>query len=76
MCLTAGGLAFLPGNIVKPVFHGACFGAVSASTLYAPYPRRVRPNPARIILGAYKVGAETAPKPRSMENGLNDATSI
>ena len=22
---------------VKPVFHGACFGAVSAPTLYAPY---------------------------------------
>ena len=29
---------------VKPVFHGACFGAVSAPTLYAPYPRRVRPK--------------------------------
>ena len=33
------------GNInlhehVKPVFHGSCFGAVSAPTLYAPYPRR------------------------------------
>ena len=25
---------------LKPVFHGACFGAVSALTLYAPYPRR------------------------------------
>ena len=22
---------------IKPVFHGACFGAVSAPTLYAPY---------------------------------------
>ena len=32
----------------KPVFHGACFGAVSAPTLYAPYPLRVRPYPARI----------------------------
>ena len=28
---------------IKPVFHGECFGAVSAPTLYAPYPRRVRP---------------------------------
>ena len=30
-------------STIKPVFHGACFGAVSAPTLYAPYPRRVRP---------------------------------
>ena len=29
---------------LKPVFHGAYFGAVSAPTLYAPYPRRVRPH--------------------------------
>ena len=27
---------------LEPVFHGACFGAVSAPTLYAPYPRRVK----------------------------------
>ena len=40
---------------LKPVFHGACFEAVSAPTLYAPYPRRVRRN--RF-------------KTRSMENGL------
>ena len=35
---------FIESSIVtvKPVFHGACFEAVSAPTLYAPYPRRVR----------------------------------
>ena len=27
---------------VKPAFHGACFGAVSAPTLYARVPRRAR----------------------------------
>ena len=32
-------LAFI--DTLKPVFHGACFGAVSAQTLYAPYPRPV-----------------------------------
>ena len=28
-------------NLSASVFHGACFGAVAAPTLYAPYPRRV-----------------------------------
>ena len=37
----------------QPVFHEACFGAVSAPTLYAPYPRRVRPYPARIKPGVH-----------------------
>ena len=36
---------------VKPVFHGACFGAVSAPTLFIP--RRVRLYPARIKLGVH-----------------------
>ena len=55
MSFRAGNLkdTHLPLYTLKPVFHGACFGAVSAPTLYAPYPRRVRPNPARIKPGVH-----------------------
>ena len=53
--------------MLKPVFHGACFGAVSAPTLYAPYPRRVRPNPARIR--RVQSRRRNRSKTRSMENG-------
>ena len=54
--------------ILKPVFHGACFGVVSAPTLYAPYPRRVWPYPARIR--RVQSRRRNRSKTRSMENGL------
>ena len=38
MIIVAGGLL----TLVKPAFHGACFGAVSAPTLSARVPRRAR----------------------------------
>ena len=54
---------------LKPVFHGACFEAVSAPTLYTPYPRRVRP-PARIRRpGEDKARTKSAPKP--LQNTLH-----
>ena len=54
---------------LMPVFHGACFGAVSAPTLYASYPRRVRPYPAR-IRRRVQSRRRNRSKTRSMENGL------
>ena len=56
---------------VKPVFHGACFGAVSAPTLYVPYPRQVRPYPARIR--RVQSRRRNRSKTRSMENGLKSS---
>ena len=56
---------------LKPVFHGACFEAVSAPTLYAPYPRRVRPYPVRIR--RVQSRRRNRSKTRSMENGLKVA---
>ena len=62
---------------VKTVFHGACFGAVSAPTLYAPYPRKALP-------GEDKARTKSAPKPlqntlhgkRALESGMKVANSF
>ena len=51
-------------------FHGECFGAVSAPTLYAPYPGR----PARIR--RVQSWRRNRSKTRSMENGLNCSNTI
>ena len=50
-------------NLSASVFHGACFGAVSAPTLYAPYPRRVG------LPGEDKARTKSAPQP--LQNTLH-----
>ena len=48
---------------LKPVFHGACFEADSATILSAPYTRQARPYPARI--------ARTKSAPNPLQNTLH-----
>ena len=59
---------------VKPVFHGAYFEAVSAPTLYAPYPRRVALSSPEALPGEDKARTKSAPKP--LQNTLHGKRAL